>query len=242
MKKFFYLTFLFTFACSVLPSELPGAKLEDFKRAPNATGAEPPAVDPFAVVVEEVATATKFAPQLTMEFTTLKAGSEPGLNLSVYQTKGELEIKETQTLLEGVTFNFGKLRVGQEVGRGKMEVGTPPKLTLDLSITVTSTDNKGMAILAAKASNAFAKVYVADLLIEQGPKALSITSKGNATQANSDSTNIASVRLTQNYLAEFLRLPAASGLMRTRTVFVSELDASTSKGGQKVFSREFSLE
>lgn len=223
------------------PAPPPAA--EDFKPigqpAPGTgtggTGGAP--VDPFTSA-QDVATATKFAPQLQMELTSTKAGEEPAITINLYQTKEELEVKETQTLLENASFRFEKLQVDQEVGTGKMEVGTPPKMTLDVSIKVVSTDGKETAMFTVKGENDLVRVYIADLQIKKVPQGLSIISIGNLARSNNKqgvSKTQASARVIQTLSAGFLQLPPTAGAMRTQTVIISEPDPTNQVTGQKVF-------
>jgi hypothetical protein len=192
----------------------------------------------------EVKPPTKFQPQLSFEIQSLKAGEEPAISTNIYQTKDELEIRETDTLIEKVAFNFDKLSVGQEIGYGKMEIGTPPKLTLDISLKVLSTDQKESAIVSVKASSLIASVYVADLQLKQLPGGLSIISLGNATRAddkNDVHTTQASARVIQTIYPGFLKLPNLPGNVRTRTVIYSEPDPSNQTAGVKVFEPSFTV-
>lgn len=192
----------------------------------------------------DVATPTKFAPQVSFELQSVTAGEEPSVTTSIYQTKSELEIRETDTLIEKVAFHFDKLSVGQEIGFGKMEIGTPPKLTLDVSMKVLSTDQKENAIVSVKASSPLAQVYIADLQFKQLPGGLSIISLGNATRADDNNdvhTTQASARVTQTIYPGFVKLPNLPGPVRTRTVVISEPDPTNQVVGQKVFEPGFTV-
>lgn len=206
----------------------------------------PAQVDPFAGdTLVDVPTETKFDPKLTFELQSQKAGESPAVTISIYQTKSELEVRETQTLIEGADFRFDRLQVGTVVGDGKMELGTPPKMTLDVEMKVTATNGTDEAQMSVIAKNLLVEVYVADLQVKKVPGGLSIISIGNATRANDKNdvfTTIASARVTQTLYPGFVKLPAAPGPMRTRTLIISEIDPATQKAGQKVFRPTFELE
>lgn len=220
----------------------------DSTAPPNAADFKPveTPVDPFeGDTLTDVPTQTKFAPQLSFELLSKKAGESPAVTISIYQTKGEIEIRETQTLIEGASFAFDTLQVGTVVGDGKMEIGTPPKMTLDVLMTVTSTNQQDEAQMSVIAKNFLAEVYVADLQVKQVPGGLSIISIGNATRANDKNevfTTIASARVTQTLYPGLVKLPTTPGPMRTRTLVVSEPDPKDQKTGQKVFRPTFDLE
>ena len=203
-------------------------------------------VDPFAGdTLVDVPTQTKFDPKLSFELQSQKTGEAPAVTISIYQTKGEIEIRETQTLIEGAGFHFDKLEVGTSVGYGKLEIGTPPKMTLDVQMKVTSTNNHDEAQMSVIAKNFLAEVYVADLQVKTVPGGLSIISIGNATRANDKNdvfTTIASARVTQTLYPGFVKLPTTPGPMRTRTLIISEADPQDQKTGQKVFRPTFDLE
>lgn len=195
--------------------------------------------------VVNVETTTKFAPQLTFNIASLTPGGTPSVTLSIYQTKGELEIRETNSLIERAGFRFDLINNNQEIATGKFELGTPPKMTFDVSAKVITTDKTESALVSVKASNLFASVYVADMRIKQVPGGLFITSIGNATRANDKNgvfTTEVSARLTQTFQAGLIQLPATAGDMRVRTVISTEPDpAADKKSGQKVFRNTFTL-
>lgn len=230
--------------CVPLPSN-------DRVASPTEAEFSPPAVgqgaDLFAndATIQDVETATKFAPQLQFSVQSLNHGEEPAVTTNIYQTKGELEIRETHTLLENATFRFDKLEVGKEAGYGRMEVGTPPKMTLDVSVRVTSLESKDTALLSVKAKNLLAEVYVADLRIKQMPGGLFISSLGNATRANDKNgvhTTEVSARVVQTLLPGLIHLPDAPGPMRTRTLIVAEPDPADRGNAQKVFRQTYAIQ
>lgn len=231
-------------ACSLpLPTNDATAppRSEDFKPI-----VVPERVDPFVGdTIEDVATTTKFAPTLSFELQSQRVGEEPAVTISIYQTKSEIEIKETQSLIEGASFRFDKLQVGTSVGYGKFELGTPPKLTFEVLMRVTATNGRDEAQMSVKAKNLLAEVYLADLQVKQVPGGLSIISIGNATRANDVNdvfTTVASARVAQTIYPGFIKLPEIAGPMRTRTVIISEPDPVDQKTGQKVFRPTFELE
>lgn len=231
-------------ACVPLPTNeqvAPATESEFSKAEPT------PGVDLFAddAALKDVATPTKFKPELKFTVAGLTQGATPSVTTNIYQTKGELEIKETQTLIENASFRFDQLTPGAEVGTGTMDLGTPPKMSLGVSVKVTSTDQKESAVLSVKASNVFATVYVADMRIKQVPGGLFIATIGNATRAN-DKNGVAktevSARVVTTINAGFVQLPAASGPMRTRTVIISEPDPTNAVTGQMVYRETFIVE
>lgn len=228
-------------ACSI-----PGLPVNDEVAPPTASDFQPVVIgeDVWKEEKPDVSTPTKFAPTLDFELQSLKAGEEPAVTINIYQTKSELEIKETHTLIENAGFRFDKLQVGQEVGYGKMEIGTPPKLTLDVSIRVTEA-GPDTAQMSVKASSLIAKVYVADLQIKSVPGGLSIISIGNATKAddkNGVHTTPASARVIQTLYPGYVKLPTQPGPMRTRTVIISEPDPTNQVTGQKVFNETLTIQ
>ena len=126
-----------------------------------------------------------------------------------------------------------------------MELGTPPKMTLDVSVKVTSTNQQDSAVLNVKASNILATVYVADMRIRQVPGGLFITSLGNATRANDKNGVHAteeSARVTQVINEGYVQLPAEAGPMRTRTLIVSEPDPGNQVAGQKIYRETYTVD
>lgn len=207
-------------------------------------GPAAPAPDPFSTL-QDVPTTTKFAPQLTLDIPSSKVGDEPAITLNVYQSKGELEVKETQTLLEKASFRFDKLQVGQEVGTGKMDVGTPPKMTLDVSVKVTSTDNKETAMFTVKGENDLVRVYIADLQIKKVAEGLSIISIGNLARSNNKNgtnTTAASARVIQTLSPGYMHLSDTAGPMRIQTVLISEPEKDSGVVGQKVYRQTMTLQ
>ena len=226
-------------ACLSLPtnSQLPPASGSDFASAPpDALGASAP---------PEVNAPTKFAPQFTLSFQSLKAGEEPAVTTSVYQTKGELEVHDSRTLVENGGFIFQGLKVGQQVGYGQMDIGTPPKLSLTVDVRVTATDGSSTATLSVKASSPLASVYVADQQIQQLPGALEIDTLGNASRAdavNGIYTTQVSAKVTETLLPGFFTLPSTAGVMRTQTVFTSEALPADGITARKVFTPAFTVD
>lgn len=231
-------------ACSPLPTNDQVAPPTEGEFAPPAAeqGADLFSDD---ATYKDVPTSTTFKPTLDFQVSSLKHGDSPSVTTSIYQTKNELEVRQTKTVIEHAAFRFDKLEVGQEIGTGKMEVGTPPKLTLDVSVKVSSTDKQSSAIFSVKASSIIGSVYVADLRIAQVNGGLSITSIGNATRANDKQgihTTEVSARVTQTIAPGFVVLPDAAGPMRTRTVITSEADPTDQVSGQKVFRQTYTVE
>jgi hypothetical protein len=230
--------------CVPLPTNDSVAPATESEFAPVAPA---PAADFFAddATVQDVATPTKFKPDLKFTIGSLQHGQTPAVTISIYQTKGELEVKETHTLIEKASFRFDQLSPGQEVGTGSMELGTPPKMTLGVSVKVTSTDQTSTAVLSVKASNVLASVYVADMRIKQVAGGLIITTLGNATRAN-DKNGIhnteVSARITQTLNEGLVVLPQDVGPMRVRTLIVSEPDTTNQVTGQKVYRDTYTIE
>lgn len=230
-------------ACVPLPTNeqvAPPTEAEFTQPAPEGP-------DLFAddATVVDIATQTKFAPQLTFKLASLKAGGTPAVTISIYQTKGELELRETNSLIEKAAFRFDQISNGQEIATGKFELGTPPKMTLDISAKVITTDKTSGALVSVKASNLFANVYVADMRIKQVPGGLFITTVGNATRANDKNgvaTTEVSARVTQVFQAGLIQLPATPGPMKVRTVINSEPDPANKVSGQKVFRETYTLD
>lgn len=238
--------FLFALAgCVALPTndQTTAPSMADFNQGAPAQAETPDLFAGDALFVD-LDTPTKFKPQLEFQIGSLAAQAEPTVTINIYQTKGELEVRRTDTIIENATFRFDKLSPGLVIGNGKMELGTPPKLTLDVALTVTSTDQTGNATVAIKASNVLASVYVADMRIKQAPGGLVITSIGNATRANDDNgvhlTEV-SARIVQTIAPGFVHLPAA-GPMRTRTVIASEPDPGNQVSGQRVHRQTYTVE
>lgn len=176
---------------------------------------------------QDVTTPTKFLPQFGLGFDALRVGYEPEVTLDVYQTKGELEVKEVRALVENASFRYEKLSVGLAIGDGQMDVGTPPKLSLPVSITVTQTDGATFAVIAAKASRPLLEVYLSDIRIKQVGGNLSIVSISNLARGNNSRgqhTTEASARVVQRIFPGFMTLPGAAGAMRTRVLLYSEED------------------
>lgn len=221
-------------ACSLIPTNAAAPP-----PAPTDFPSVAPAPDLFAgPAPQEVTTPTKFEPQFAMSLASLKAGDAPAVSTSVYQTKGELEIKETDTLIGDTGFAFDKLAVGQQVGTGTMAIGTPPKLTLNVSMQVLSTNQQDTAMISVKASNPIAQVYIADMLIRKLPGGLSIIALGNETRAddvNGVHTTEASAKVTEDFAPGFFLLPSQPGVVQTRTIFVSEPDPQNQVTARKVF-------
>lgn len=205
---------------------------------PTPPGATPPAgaspsaapapESPFSETrYQDAVTTTKFVPRFTLGFDALRAGGEPGVTLDVYQTKGELEVRELRAILENAAFRYDKLSVGLQIGDGQMDVGTPPKISLPVSIKVTQTDGATYAIVAAKASQPLLEVYLSDIRIKQLNGNLSIVSISNLARGNDghgQHTTEASARVVQRIFPGFLKAPAAPGAMRSRVLIYSEDD------------------
>jgi hypothetical protein len=237
------MTGLLLSACVALPTN-------DQVAAPTDSdfGAVTPAVtvDLFEndAEVKDVSTPTTFKPTLEFAIDALTPGAEPGVSINIYQTKNELELSFTETIIEKAGFHFDKLKPGLVIGGGKMEVGTPPKLTLDVAVSVTSTDNASTALLAVKGTSLIASVYIADIRIKQVPGGLVISSIGNATRAN-DKNDVhqteVSARVIQTLSPGYVVLPAA-GPMRTRTRLVSEPDPKNREQAIKVYRKDYTIQ
>lgn len=176
---------------------------------------------------QDVVTPTKFAPQFLLGFDALRVGYEPEVKLEVYQTKAELELREVRALVENASFRYDKLSVGLEIGDGQMDVGTPPKLTLPVSIKVTQTDGATFAVLAAKATRPLLEVYLSDIRLKQLNGNLSIVSIGNVARGNNSRgqhTTEASARVVQRIFPGYMVVPGTAGAMRTRVLLYSEED------------------
>lgn len=210
-----------------------------------STTPEPsPEADPFGDMrYRDVVTVTKFAPSFALAFDSAGASQEPGILLDVYQTKGELELKEMRALLENAAFRFDKLAVGMEVGTGTMDVGTPPKLSLGVTMTVTETDAATYAVIASKASNGLVRVYLSDIRVKRLGDDLQLISVSNFARGNDGSnqhTTEASARVVQRLAPGFLVLPFA-GQMRTRVLMYSEPDPAGGGTALRVHRASFTI-
>jgi hypothetical protein len=232
-------------ACALLPTNdqlAPPTTQQFADLAPAPAGSANPLEQDTA---QDVVPPVKFEPKLSFDVASLKAGDEPSVTINIYQTKNELEVRKTETFIENAGFRFDKLALDAVIGSGKMEIGTPPKLTGDVTLKVLSTDAKQMALLSVKAASPLMSVYIADLYLQQTPSGLSIVSLANATRAddkNGVSTTPASVRIIQTFAPGYLKLPATAGSMRARTIISSEPDPASQVIGQRVFRQTFVVE
>jgi len=175
---------------------------------------------------------------LSLSFDEVRANGLPTATLDIYQVKGELEVRELRVLLERATFRYERLKPGTRLGDGRLDIGTPPKMSLPASITVTETDGATYALAAVKASNLLASVYVADLRIKQQGGHLSVVSISNFSRGNDrhgQRTTEASARIVQRIFPGYLQVPGESGGMRTRILAYSEPDPATSKEAVRVY-------
>ena len=182
-----------------------------------------PFTDPRFV---DVKTTTKFTPVVLFGFDGLKAGGEPAVSSDVYQTSDELEVREVRTLLEGTRFRYDRLQVGGRVGGGQMDIGTPPKLTLAVTVACTDTDKQTYGVFSVKAANALVELYLADIRVKDNDGNLSIVSVANYARANDAegrATTERSARVVQRFDAGYVVLPDA-GSMRMRVLTYSETD------------------
>ncbi|MDB5099125.1 MAG: hypothetical protein JWM80_3546 [Cyanobacteria bacterium RYN_339] len=211
----------------------------------NSAAASPSPYDPFTITTfTDVDTATKFAPKLTFTLDALKAGNSPGVTTDIYQTKAELEVRETHTLIEHASFHFEKLKVGMLVGGGQVDVGTPPKLTVPITVQVTETDSLSSAILSVRSDSPIAKIYVADLQVKVLYGSLSIVSIANASRANDKDgvhTIPASLRVIQKLDPGYVQLPDSPQVVRTRVIVTSEQDPGTNVAGQRVYNDKLTI-
>lgn len=251
-----------TAGCTLLPlptnqPEVPPPASGDFNNVlltpPATAAADVPAsgastgggYDPFAdTSFKDVDTATKFAPTFKSTVDPLQAGATPSITTDIYQTKGELEIRQANTLIEGAGFHFEKLKVGLVVGSGQADIGTPPKLSVPIEIKVDDTDAATYAILSVRSNSALARIYLADLQVKVLFGSLSIVSIANASRAN-DKDDIhtlpASTRVVQKLDAGYVQLPAKAGPIRTRMIITAEADPGTNVAGQRVFKETLTV-
>jgi hypothetical protein len=186
---------------------------------------------------QDVETPTRFTPVLSATFDQLRANGLPTATLDVYQVKGELEVRELRLLLERASFRYERLRPGVRIGDGRLDVGTPPKMSLPAAITVTETDSATYALATVKATNALATVYVADMRIKQQGGHLSVVSVSNFARGNDRNgqrTTEASARIVQRLYPGYIQLPGESGAMRMRVLVYSEPDPTTDREGLRV--------
>jgi hypothetical protein len=247
--------------CTLLPlptnqPEVPPPAAGDFNNVltaqPATAAANVPAsaaggggFDPFSdTSFKNVDTATKFAPVFKSTVDPLEAGATPSVTTDIYQTKSELEARQVNTLIEGASFHFEKLKVGLQVGSGQADVGTPPKLSVPIEVKVEDTDSSTYAVLSVKSNSALAKIYVGDLQVKVLFGSLSIVSIANASRANDKDdvhTLPASLRVVQKLDAGYVQLPAKAGPMRTRMIITSEPDPTTNVAGQRVFNETLTV-
>lgn len=173
---------------------------------------------------------TPFKPQLSWTLDDQKPGATPKVSISIYQTKGELEVKEARFLLENTQFRFDQLKLKQQVGGGSLDVGTPPKLSLPIAVTTEEIDlSVPTAVFSVIAQGPGAKAHVADLKIRPTSEGLSIISLGNMSRANDHRgvrTTEYSARVTQSIDSGWFVLPVQP-VVRSRVNFVSDTDPDT---------------
>jgi hypothetical protein len=206
--------------------------------APSQQPAEGEVLSPFDDERhQDVETPTRFTPVLSATFDQLSANGLPTATLDVYQVKGELEVRELRLMLERASFRYERLRPGMRIGDGRLDIGTPPKMSLPAAITVTETDGATYALATVKATNALATVYVADMRIKQQGGHLSVVSVSNFARGNDRNgqrTTEASARIVQRLYPGFIQLPGESGAMRMRVLLYSEKDPTTDREGLRV--------
>jgi hypothetical protein len=224
-------------AVSVAPGATPAASV-----APTAP---PSAYDPFAETrFKDVETATKFAPTFVFVVDPLKAGATPGVTTDIYQTKGELEVRQVNMLVEHASFHFEKLTNGMAIGGGQVDIGTPPKLSVPILVKVDDTDSKSYAILSVRSDSPLAKIYLADLQIKVLYGSLSIVSIANASRANDKDgvySTPASIRVVQHIDPGYVQLPSTAQGLRTRVIVTAEADPSTNVAGQRVYNNTVTI-
>ena len=191
-----------------------------------------PIGDPFAGEEwQDIITKTRFTPQLNYSFDPPRSSASPETQIEMYQTKGEIEVKEVRFLLQGARFRFDRLSKDAIIGDGRLDVGTPPKLSIPAQVTITDTDRTSYAVAKVEANSLLASVYVADLRIKQLGNNLSIVSVSNFARGNNrhgQFTTEASARVVQRLYAGYLLLPDASA-MEVRALIYSEPDAENDK-------------
>ncbi|MEB3197309.1 MAG: hypothetical protein VKP62_08910 [Candidatus Sericytochromatia bacterium] len=200
--------------------------------------------NPFDSLVEDVITPTRFTPKVNTIFDSLPANGTPETSIDLYQTKGELEVREVRLLLEGASFHFARVMVGSVIGDGQLDIGTPPKMSLPAQITVTETDQSTFAVAAVKAQNLVATVYVADIRLKMNDGHLSVVSVSNFARGNDRNgqrLTEASARITQRLYPGYLRLPAQPGRMRMRTLVYSEADPGTGQEALRIFRKTLTI-
>jgi hypothetical protein len=206
---------------------------------PGTTAAPtPPPYDPFNdSQFAGIDAPTPFAPVFGLTVSSLQAGGSPEVATSFYQVPNELQVGEVDTLIEHATFHFEKLTIGMQIGGGKLEVGTPPKLTLPVAVRVEDTDGKESALLSVKSDSAISHIYIADMQVKVLYGSLAIISLGNAARASATqgaATLPHSAKITQSFAAGFVQLPSTPGNMRTRVIIKSVPDPTNRVTAQRI--------
>jgi hypothetical protein len=183
---------------------------------------------PFtATGFKDVATKTKFKPVFAFTLDASQVNALPGVTIDAYQTNNELEIKEIRAEIERTTFRYDQLKVGLVVGRGQMDVGTPPKASAEVSITCIETDARTFGVFAVRARHALASVYLSDIKIKDNDGNLQLTSISNFSRSNDPEgrhTTQFSARVQQKFDPGWFLLSSTAGELRTRVLLYSEGD------------------
>jgi hypothetical protein len=231
------------------PAAVPAPAASPTPAAGPAATPTPPVVSdgsPFSDPrFQDVSTSTKFQPKFFFSFDEIRAGAEPGVALDVYQTKAELEVREVRILLERTRFHYEKLRVGLEVGDGHMDIGTPPKLGLDVKVVCTETDGATYGVFSVKGEGPLVSVYLADVRIKDNDGNLSVVSIGNLARANDRDgrhTTEASARVIQKFYPGYVILPPDPGTMRMRQLIYSETDPAGGGTALRVIHQTLGLQ
>ncbi|MEB3284914.1 MAG: hypothetical protein VKN33_06490 [Candidatus Sericytochromatia bacterium] len=228
-----------------VPVSNPVATSETSPASEKGLASPLPPNDPFAPNLwKDASTQTRFTPQLVYQFDPATPGGSPETNIEMYQTKGELEVREVRFLLEGASFRFDRLSKDLIVGDGRLDVGTPPKLTIPAQVTITDTDKNTYAVAKVEANSLFASVYLADIRIKQQGENLSIISVSNFARGNNrhnQRTTEASARVVQRLYPGYLLLPQTQS-MRVRALIYSEPDPAQAEAeGLRVHQQAYTL-
>lgn len=227
------------------PAATEGSASGPVPAAGASTPAPKPAYDPFAdTSFTDVNAPTNFMPVFTMNMGSTGAGDSPAVATSVYQTYQELSVGEIDMLVEHVGFHFEKLQVGQNVGDGTVEIGTPPKLILPVAMQVEDTNQKDYALVSVKSDSLTAHIYIADLQIRTLYGSLAILSQANAARASAKSGNPTtprSARVTETFSPGFVQLPSEPGNIRTRTIIRSVPDPHGNVTAQRVLTSAITI-
>ena len=211
--------------------------------APVAPAAE--TGDPFVTPdFVDITTASAYKPAFSFALLAdLSPGASPALETSIYQTAQEVELREARLLLENCQLRYDRFSRGQTIGTVVLDVGTPPKATLSGSLRVTEVGSNYVTV-EAKASNAVASAYIADIRFRQVDGHLSIVSIANFSRGN-DAQGIhvteRSARVTQRLEPGFLVLPQRPGPFRARALLYGENDPRGGGTPLKVVRNTFTV-